>query len=207
MWEDDNAWNSYADSGSTGSEYGDWNSYGMGEPSNQSYDWSGTPAISGGGWDQSYNTSVPYSSPYESWGGMKSNENYTFEPKYNPGAAWNPSATQILSGNPSTEELYNRMGGMPGATFYRGQPEMVNNPQMRDVEHYAAANEMAQNPFLMSNPIYRVTGLALPPAYSGAKWVAQNLPDWLQPYLPSYLTQASPPSWNEVWSGMKPFLK
>lgn len=203
MWEDSNAWNAYADSNSD-MDYGGYNPY-MGDSSPvSSWDWQ--PQESGFQ-SQQYHYDQPSQMDYSSPSQMRQIDQYDWSPKYTPGAVWNPSVTQITSGNPSVEEMYNRVGGMQGATYYRGLPGGVNNPQLRDVEHYAAANEVANNRFMMANPMIRVTGATLPVVYSGAKYLAQNAPGWLQPYLPGYLTNASYPSWQEVWSGMKPFLR
>lgn len=207
MWEDANAWNSYYDSGGYDSQPAYDPVYDFGDSSM----WSGTdysqPYQDTSGWQPDFN-------PYQSSGAevMKSDASYTYEPKYVPGALVNPLPEQMLSGVSSGQQMAERLGSHEGAMFYRNQPGMMNNPYFRDAEHQFAAEEMknlTESPMgrvLLPPGVSRLLGITLPPAYSGAKWLAQGAPPWLRQYLPDYLTQASPPSWNEVWSGVRPFV-
>ena len=215
MWEDEGSWNAY-DTGDytwgsdaqsydySGGSY-DWGGsdwYNDGANNYSSNDYYSDPGY-GGGWQQNYDAPSTYQAPS---GGGSWQQNYDFEPRYVPGSTWNPSALQMTSGVKSGEELAARLGTHQAAQDYRKYPGFENNPYLRDAEHILAMEQLTKHP-LMSGPIQRATLAAAPAVYAGGKYVAQNMPAWLQQYLPNFLTQASPPSWNEVWSGTKAALR
>lgn len=81
-----------------------------------------------------------------------------------------------------------------------------NDEVLRNAQHALVTQQAIEE--------YGVAGAAMAlvavPAYSAAKWVAQNVPGAaavLQPFSNDPLTReggASAPSWSEVWWGLKP---
>lgn len=218
MWEDDNAWNSYADSYSPSNDYsnyngGDWSGDWGGWDDGSSY--SGYAPGSGGSLnygyeDSGWQPSVPQEANRSSW-----QQNYDYTPTYVSGAVNNPHPAQYESayktGPDLGEKFLQDAGGDPQrahsiAMYYRSQPGYENNPVFRDAEHYLSTEKSLSNPYVNLTGVPQMAAVTLPPAYSAAKWLAQMLPPELGKYIP-YLYNASPPSLSEVWSGMAPVFK
>lgn len=208
MWEDADAWDSYYDDYSS-SDYYDTSSY---YDDYSSFDWSGytEPSWSSApntgfdyGWD-SYDANV-YSEPWSqvtSSGSVPWKENYTYTPRYEAGSLYNPTVEQMTSGTNNAWELGDRLGSMEAAHFYRTQDPM--NEQLANAEHNLFTRQLNSNPILNTTGLPQAITLAAPPAYAGAKWIAQNVPYWLQQYFPSSLVNATPPSFDQIWAGMRP---
>ena len=83
------------------------------------------------------------------------------------------------------------------------------DPNLRNLEHYLVSKLLIQQ---MPPGLGRAAALILPPGYAATKWGAQNLPGELgaiprglgRLLLGQDLTQATPPSWDEIKWGMKP---
>ena len=189
MWEDVGAWNTYADS--DGGSY----DYSFSDPSM----WS----------DFSY-SSPSYADPDTGWGWSAPQS----QPA--PTYSWDQPLdyTTPQSGNES-EQLYNyyknSTGGDYGQAFQKAASDRWvggagESIPVRNAEHALFSQAMIQkNPIMGS--IAAATGV---PAYTGAKWAAQNIPgvnritrSVIPPQLD--LSQATPASWQELLWGLRPF--
>lgn len=202
MWEDVGAWNSYADSGG-----GDYTDYSSADWMNDSSMWSGYDW----GADQS-----SYADPNNgwNWGNWEASA-----PASQPAASysWNNPLDYIDSqaGNPSTQ-MYNYYrdiagGGDVNKGFERAASDRWiggagNSIPVRNAEHALFSEAMVRNHPIMG-PVAMSTGV---PAYNAAKWAAQNIPGVARitdAILPKdmALATATPPSWEALMWGLKPF--
>jgi len=207
MWNDPSL-NSYYDpsSSSSSSSYYDpsiYDSSWMNDPSM----WSGTnyggSSGSGSTWDPS-SISVPSPPPAST---------YSYTPSYSNAYTAPLDYTNQQAGNPSAQ-MYNYYmgsgGGNVGQAFQNAAADRwtggATSLPTRNAEHALFSQYMVN-----SSPLFGPVGAAaLPPLYNAAKYAAQNVPaighitNAILPQSMS-LTNATPPSWESLLWGWKPF--
>lgn len=203
MWEDEQGW---ADFGSSEPE---WTAPSFDFDFGDSNWEAPTDTWSGGGWE------TPPPSPDFGGGGGAS------------GPAWSAQRAGERAG--ATTEDWINSGMRYGGTASRGnawleqirhRPGMMHEPNLRNASHAMFVQDLLDRPGMDymhvpgGSPAWLPTAAgmvrpmvpALAPLYSGAKWLAQNVPggQMLDSISPVPLHNASAPSWEEVYWGLRP---
>lgn len=217
MWEDEQGWSDYAEapewSGPSfevpqwGGDYGD-SSWSLPEFL------SPTPAYGedGGGEDMTRGTDAPLGARPD-WAGYREGERAgaTTEDWINAGMKYGEGSAG--RGNDWLEAI-------------RHRPGMMEEPGLRNASHAMFMQDMIDRPAFRSmnvpggspTTVPTAAGMVRPflpflsPIYSGAKWGAQSLDamipgagNVIDKMSPVPLNNASRPSWEEIWWGLRPF--
>lgn len=182
--------------------------------------------------ESTFNTSPDWSqdswdpSVWDQWGALPQNQwgsgggdgetpAWT-NPSYNPQqpgpvpSAWPEQTPQPSSTQDYISDFLNRNEGSRAPAWAESKSAREfpggDNPNLRNAEHALFTNIF--RPLNLNPPVNPLLFGIPMAAYSGAKWLAQNIPGGsiVDRFSPIPLHNASPPSWEEILWGMRPLF-